>query len=130
MKIINKIFMVLIVSLIALTLFAQSGSSTGYQRLGTEIDTFLKRVDSAGRWIATAQTADGGFITTSKIDDTNFLVMKIKASGQKQWEKTLNFQVRSDTQLYPIIAGIAQTTDGGFVLAGGGCSDPYFCTGL
>jgi len=47
-------------------------------------------------------------------DNTGFLVMKFKVSGQKQWERRLTSDVIDIG-----IDGIAQTRDGGFVLVGG-----------
>jgi hypothetical protein len=129
MKSINGVILVLLI-LAASPLFAQSDSSFGYRKPQAEINTFVKEVTGAGSLTTTVQAADGGYVTASKIDDTSFLVRKIKATGQKQWERRLNFQVNSDSRLNSIIAGIAQTTDAGFILVGGGCSDPYFCSGL
>jgi hypothetical protein len=113
MKSINKVFLILLASLAGATVFAQSDLSFGY-RPQTEIDTFVQRVPGAGALTATVRAADGGYVTASSINDTSFLVRKIKATGQKQWERRLNF----DFDNVAFIRGIAQTTDGGFVLTG------------
>ncbi len=42
MKTINKVFLILLVSLAASTLFAQSNLSIGYQRPKAEIDHYLQ----------------------------------------------------------------------------------------
>jgi PQQ-like domain len=100
-KTISKVFLILLVSLVSSPLFAQT-------------DTFVQKVNGAGDLTAAVQAADGGYVTTTRINDKSFLVRKIKASGQKQWERRLNFDVVN----VAFINGIAQTTDGGFVLAG------------
>ncbi len=119
MKTINKVFLILLVSLLSSPLFAQSDLSFGYRTPKVEINTFVKEVEGSGSLVATVQAADGGYVTTSKIDDLSVLVRKIKASGQKQWERRLNFE--GDAAI--AINGITQTTDGGFVLAGQVCLD-------
>src|SRR5262245_21482907 len=129
MNIINRIFLILLV-VAASPLFGQSDLSFGYRKPEAEMNTFVRQVTGAGSLTATVQAADGGYVTASKIDDTSFLVRKIKATGEKQWERRLNFEVDSDSRLNSIIEGIAQTTDAGFILVGAGCSDPYFCVGL
>jgi hypothetical protein len=111
MNIINRVVLILFVSLAASNLFAQSA----------EIDTFVRKVEGAGTLAAAVQSRDGGYVTVSgKIYyATSFVVRKMEASGEKQWEKTLNFKNVT------YIRAIAQTTDGGYVLAGFGCKDVY-----
>ena len=105
MKIIKKIFLILLVIL-----------STSPVWSDAVIDTFI-RVNLAGRLTATIQTSDKGYVSTSKISQTKFLVTKVNASGRKQWERTLNFKIGQSNTL-AFIKGIAQTSDGGFILAG------------
>jgi hypothetical protein len=105
MKTLNKIFWILLFSLASSPLFGQ-----------TPIDTFVQKVNGADDLTAAVQAADGGYVTTSRIDNTSFVVRKIKASGHKQWERRLNFLDPIDN--FAFINGIAQTTDGGFVLLG------------
>ena len=124
MKTINKLLLILFASLAASSLIAQSDLSIGYRRAQTEIDTFVQKVEGGGDLTATVRTADGGYITVSQLDATSFLIRKIKVSGQKQWERKWSNidSVR--------INGIAQTTDGGFVLAGQEGCDFYLDCGL
>jgi PQQ-like domain len=102
-KTINKVFLILLLSLVSSPLFAQ-------------IDTFVQKVTGAGTLTSTVRAADGGYVTASRINRTSFLIRKIKVSGQKQWERRLNFDTLDFT--FASINGIAQTTDGGFILAG------------
>ncbi len=104
MKTMKKVFLILLVTLAVTPLFAQSA-----------IDTFVQKVEEAGDLATTAQAVDGGFVTVSRVDTTSFVVRKIKVSGQRQWERRLNFEVDGD---FADIKAAAQTTDGGFVLAG------------
>ena len=106
MNTIKKLFLFLFLSLSSSILFSQD-------------NTFVRKVEGAGNFLATAQSADGGYVTVSYVDETTVLVRKLKASGQKGWERRLDLHV--DTSfLYSSarINGITQTTDGGFVLAG------------
>lgn len=117
MKTINKFVLVLLLSLPALSLFGKSDPSFGFRRTEAPMDTFVQRVNGTGLLTAAIQAVDGTYVTASKINSLSFLVRKIKASGQKQWERRLDFQ---DNAYNPdaFINEIAQTTDGGFVLSG------------
>jgi hypothetical protein len=95
MKAINTVFLILFVSLAASPLFAQSDLSIGSLKTESEINTFVQKVEGAGDLAATVQAADGGYVTTSRIDNTSFLVRKIKLSGQKQWERRLTSLIQS-----------------------------------
>jgi hypothetical protein len=122
MKTINK-FLILIVSLTTSALLAQSDHSNKYPMSKTEINTFVQKFEGAGEVTTAVQSADGGYVMVSS-DNSDFLVMKFKASGQKQWERRLT----SDVIDIGSIDGIAQTRDGGFVLAGQlGCNFIYDC---
>ena len=121
MKTINKVFLILLVNLAASPLFAQDNLPIG----STKIITFVKKIDGAGDLTAAVQAGDGAYVTVSRINDasTSLLVMKIKASGQKEWQRRLDFDFY-DSYLVRI-NGIAQTRDGGFILVGQvGC--PYY----
>ena len=108
MNTIKKLFLLLLLSLSPSILFSQD-------------NTFVRKVEGAGNFQATAQSADGGYVTVSYVDETNVLVRRFNAWGQKGWERRLDLHV--DTFfLYSSarVNGITQTTDGGFVLAGTG----------
>ena len=124
MKIMSKGFLILFVSMATSNLFAQNNLSIGYQRPQTKINTFVQKVERAGDNITTIRTSDGGYLTASQIEGAGFLLRKIKASGQKQWERRWD-DVDDDSVS---INGIAQTSDGGFVLAGlKGCESYWDC---
>src|SRR5262245_37566535 len=117
MNIISRVFFILLVIAVS-PLFAQSDLSFGYRKPEAETKTFVQKVNDVGFLAATVQNADGSFVTASGgYFDQIILVRKIRASGQKVWERTLNFEDFTN------ITGIAQTTDGGFALVGFGCKD-------
>ncbi len=64
-------------------------------------------------------TSDGGFITINEtnsygIHKSRFLITKFTAAGKVIWSKTLDYATG-----YLTVPGIAQTTDGGYVVVGG-----------
>ena len=88
------------------------GSKQWRKNFGGEYDDY-------GRFIQ--QTADGGYIlcggTESYVhgssgDDTDFLVYKLDAAGQKRWRKNYG------GEYYEEAMTIRQTSDGGYILVG------------
>ena len=120
MNIINKVFFILLVLAVS-PLFAQNDLSFGYRKPEAETITFVQKINDAGWLAATVQNPDGSYVTVSGSGyyHQSILVRKIKASGQKVWERTLDFEDSTE------ITGIAQTTDGGFAIVGYGCKEPY-----
>jgi outer membrane protein assembly factor BamB len=72
--------------------------------------------------VDTIQTADKSYVSVSQIDSKTFLVRKIAFSGSRVWERILRLQVSHAPEKITVdsasLAAIAQTTDGGYVLAG------------
>lgn len=127
MKTISKLVWVMLFCLAASKLFGQNDPALGITAR-TDIHTFFKMIEDAGELTATFQSADGGFVTVSKLEDTSFLIRKTNVKGLRQWDRRLNYQIDKADALASINA-ISQTKDGGFVLAGQiGCSElPFEC---
>jgi Domain of unknown function (DUF5122) beta-propeller len=76
--------------------------------------TFVKKLQRVGALIQTIQTADARYVSLCKTGAQDFMVRKIKASGQKIWERKIFFP----TDFPYSLDAIAQTSDGGYILAG------------
>jgi hypothetical protein len=118
----NKVFLTLILSAVCSSIFGESELSK-LDGKGTLVPaTFVKRVKAGGALISTIQAADGGYVSLSQTGQWNFLVRKISTSGQTIWERRVDSREGTGATL----EAIAQTTDGGYVLAG---QNSYCCFG-
>ena len=119
MNYIKTIFIIVFMHIILLPLMSWSDPSAAYSSEESNAATFVKTVEGTGRLTAVLQTADGGYVMSSNIDGMSVLVRKLNDSGQKQWERRLNLDAHASFP-YPSssVNSIAQTSDGGIVLAG------------
>ena len=83
MKTINKVFLILLVSLPASVLFAQSDVSSGYGMREAAINTFVQRVEGAGSLTAAVQTAVGDSFISKGVEanQAKRFVAKIVGDG-------------------------------------------------
>ena len=81
--------------------------------------TFTKRIIGGGSLIATVQTNSGKYVSVSEISLGTFIVRKTDSKGKRLWERSFEFDLNNTLEAVNI-GGIAQTTDGGYVLVGSG----------
>ena len=91
--------------------------------------TFAKKIIEAGSPIATVQTSSGKYVSVSEINSAAFTVRKTDSKGKRLWERSFQFDLNNTLEAVGI-GGIAQTTDGGYVLAGSGLFVDLVPTGL
>lgn len=80
--------------------------------------TFAKRIIEAGSPIATVKTSTGRYVSVSQPAADTVVVRKVDSAGKRLWERALQFDLNPLESVE--IVGIAQTSDGGYVLVGTG----------
>ena len=120
MKIRLSLTFVLLLVLAAPFIFCETAPSSS-----PTTKTFIQSVSGGGRLIGVIQDANGIYISLSRNSDNSFLVRKTRSTGEKVWERKLHLDVP-----YPItLEGMAQTSDGGYILAGWGEVCDFYCYG-
>lgn len=105
----------LLIVLMAQSIFCETGSPGSLA-----IKTFVKRVSGGGRLVQAIQAENDTYITVTQRGKKDFLVRKTRSTGERVWERTLHFDFSSMTFDFSSITieGIAQTSDGGYILSG------------
>jgi hypothetical protein len=113
-------------SVLSSPLFFQATASSQEKSASSNTKPFIKLVNSTGSLIQTIQDARGGFVSISQQGSMNFLLRRVRPSGEPTLERILRFHSDSFVDRVNLNA-ISETTDRGFVVVGNAlnCGDPY-----
>ncbi|MCL6583123.1 MAG: hypothetical protein K6U11_05725 [bacterium] len=87
-------------------------------RMGVKEWDKLLGINNDGEAYSIQQTKDGGYIVGGSTDaedgSRDFYIVKLKESGELEWEQTLAFEANCDEE----VRSIQQTADDGYIAAG------------
>lgn len=107
-----------------------TGTDAGSRPFVTAYGNMIQQVEYALTPESVAATSDGGYIAVALSDSSRgYLVnwvLKLSASGRPQWKREVGCANGAPGD-YGLGVSAQQTSDGGYVLAGGilGCGGPY-----